>query len=116
MIANKPLLRRMDNAYLLRFISDNKRNESPTFTRPPPPKVMNHNAGKELVQFIRDDQGYRAPILIYCRKINLTTYVADWKGVGSTKNQEVVQVFIEALVNRRRDDEVAWAKVGATLD
>ncbi|KAH8806608.1 hypothetical protein DL96DRAFT_1765669 [Flagelloscypha sp. PMI_526] len=116
MLGNKLTLRRMDNANLLRFISDNTRIESPRNTDPPLPKAKNHNAGKELIQFIRDDQGYRAPILIYCWKTGLTTYVEDWKGVGSTTNHGVLQVFFEALAERRMDDEVAWAKVGATLD
>ncbi|KAG7092679.1 hypothetical protein E1B28_009013 [Marasmius oreades] len=106
--SNEIILRRMEGAHLLRFISDNSRLEGPFYVGGP--QQLNRGAGKQFLEFVRSN-GYLSPFLIVCRNVGATRYVCDHENAGSTRDPQVLQNFLVFLAERRSNDN-SWKGCG----
>ncbi|RDB27645.1 hypothetical protein Hypma_003161 [Hypsizygus marmoreus] len=96
--ANKEFLKRNDDPSLIRVISDNHRTESTTNP------FLNLAAGENILRYLRGHQ-LKIPVLIYAgRSIDLTTYVEQYEGAGSTYIPRVCLDYIGAFGAGRSHD------------
>ncbi|KDQ50373.1 hypothetical protein JAAARDRAFT_63247 [Jaapia argillacea MUCL 33604] len=94
--ANEERLRRLDEAHLLSFISDNHRFESPESQAGT--DFLNLSAGETMLRYLRGRR-YLAPVLILCdyKSILKTLYVLSYGKAGSTVSRGVCEAFISQL-------------------
>jgi len=107
---NRDFLKKHDDPWNLRFISDQVRHEVDTKGV----LCKNVKAGNDITTFIRKE-GFTAPILIFTSHcgIGLTRYVESYANTGSLMGSDykVLHEYIDALGARRRGD-MGWMKFG----
>ncbi|KAG7093410.1 hypothetical protein E1B28_007092 [Marasmius oreades] len=106
--SNEILLRRMEGAHLLRFISDNTKMEGPFYEGGP--RQLNRGAGKQFLEFVRLNR-YLSPLLITCHEIDVTLYVCDHENAGSTRTLQVLRSYLSCFSEGRTDDS-GWKGCG----
>jgi len=75
------------------MVTDNARLEALSDSAP---TFFNHNAGEDILRYVRGHGLDRIPILVYTfRSIRYTTYVKDFKLAGSTIDRNVVHNYIK---------------------
>jgi len=102
------LLRSNNSGTSIRIITDNARRESSTEGVA---AFFNHNAGEEVLRFVRGRGLESIPVLVFCARTNYTTYVRNFALAGSTGHPRVVHNYITAL--KTGVDDMNWARFEA---
>ncbi|KAF9265584.1 hypothetical protein L218DRAFT_147441 [Marasmius fiardii PR-910] len=106
---NEDMLRQADQTARLRIISDNSRwEEDIDAGQKSPGPSMNLRAGETILRYLRGRQ-YRAPVLICAgMSMTMTQYVLQYSNAGSTPYQEVVDDFLDGLVDPGKAQDIWW--------
>lgn len=102
------LLRSNNLGDSIRIITDNARRESSTDGVA---AFFNHNAGEDILRFVRGRGLESIPVLVFCASTNYTTYVRNFALAGSTGYHRVVYNYITAL--KAGNDNMNWARFEA---
>ncbi|KAF8234711.1 hypothetical protein L208DRAFT_1393548 [Tricholoma matsutake] len=101
-------LRQNDDPSLIRFISDNHRDEHGSNS------YLNYAAGENILRYLRG-RHYNAPVLIFTGwSVNATQYVTDYRFAGSTTDSTVCYQYISSLAAGGTDD-LGWMKFMAAV-
>jgi hypothetical protein len=97
-VSLEDFLRQNDHPSLIRFISDDHRDE------PPQNLYLNISAGENLLRYLRG-RHYNPPVLIYTgNSTSATQYIRSHHLTGSTVHRHICLRFISALAVGRTDD------------
>ncbi|KAK1217413.1 hypothetical protein PQX77_019953 [Marasmius sp. AFHP31] len=100
MTSNERLLKRLDSAHLLLFVSYQGQTGELSQSRSHLHRLA---PGEQLLEFVRSN-GYRSPFLVFCLDTTTTTYTCEYENAKPIAVPDVLMGHLRHLTERRGDD------------